>query len=83
MAGLGCHGGSARIAQSWLGLSVLLPWPWSLGDSISLWTAPCPRPRYPDPRSPCYFEKIGGKGHQIATVGDEAVGFRNVGANGS
>ena len=48
MAGLGCHGGSARIAQSWLGLSVLLPWPWSLGDCIFLWTDPCSRLRCPN-----------------------------------
>ena len=72
MAGLGCLWISQdcpELARAWY----FLPRPWSPGDSISLWTAPCSRPQFPDLLSPCHFDKIGGKGHQIATVGDEPV----------
>jgi len=48
-AGLGCHGGSGRIVQSWPGLRVCSLGHGLWGDSISSWTAPCPRPQFPDP----------------------------------
>ena len=47
-AGLGIRQDCPELARA----SCLLPRPWSLGDSISSWTAPCPHPQFPDQLSP-------------------------------